>query len=117
MDTLIYCSDIDLLKKELSDNGFTDTDMEGNTFYTHGNLLTPIRYNGIKTLALVRDNKLDLTKFTSLTELGTYEQMFADTTAHNLYKSVYDYTIPVTFSDEDGVQQTYSLPEKIGEFL
>lgn len=116
MDIIIYCSDIAQLKTELIANGYSDTDEEGVVTYTHGNSITPIRYNGVKTVALVRDNKLDLELFPSLTDLGTYDDVFADTTAHNLYKSVYDYTVPVTYTDEDGVEQTYELPNKIGVF-
>ena len=111
-DIIIYCSDIEQLKQELSDNGFVDS--KGN--YTHGNTITPIKYNGVKTLALVRNNKLDLTLFPSLTDLGTYDEMFADDESLALYKSVYDYTVPVIYTDEDGVEQSYTLPNKIGEF-
>lgn len=111
-DEIFYCSDIEQLKQELVANDMVDE--EGN--YTHGNTLTPIKYSGVKTLSLVRDNKLNLDKFPSLTNLGTYEIMFANDVAHSLYKSVYDYTIPVTYLDEDGVEQTYNLPTRIGEF-
>lgn len=69
-------------------------------------------------MSVVRStNKLDLTKFPSLTNLGTYEEMFADDVTHGLYKSVYPYDVPVTYIDEDGVEQSYDLPTKIGDFL
>lgn len=111
-DEIFYCSNIEQLKQELAGNGMIDD--EGN--YTHGNTLTPIKYSGVKTLSLVRDNKLDLTNFPSLTNLGTYEEMFANDVAHGLYKSVYHYDVPVTYIDNDGVEQSYNLPIKIGEF-
>ena len=111
-DEIFYCSDIEQLKQELKDNDLVDA--EGNC--THGNTLTPIKYNGFATLSLVRDNKLDLTLFPSLTNLGTYDEMFADNTAHDLYKSVYDYETPIVYIDEYGVEQSYSLPIKIGSF-
>jgi len=111
-DIVIYCSDIEQLKQELLDNKMIDED--GN--YTHGNTLTPIKYSGVKTLSLVRDNKLDLDKFPSLTNLGTYEEMFSDDVAHGLYKSVYPYDVPVTYIDEDEIEQSYMMPKKIGVF-
>ena len=111
-DEIIHCSDIEQLKKEFADNGMRDE--EGN--YTHGNTLTPIIFNGVKTLSLVRDNKLDLTKFPSLTNLGTYEELFADDEAHELYKSVYPYDMPIVYMDEEDVEQSYLRSKKIGEF-
>jgi len=112
IDKVFYCSDIEQLKKELIDNEMVDED--GN--YTHGNTLTPIKNNGVKTLSLVRDNKLDLAKFSSLTNLGTYEEMFADDVSHGLYKSVYAYDVPITYIDDNGVEQSYMMPQKIGVF-
>lgn len=111
-DEVFYCSNIEQLKAELVANEMVDED--GN--YTHGNTLTPIVYNGVKTLSLVRDNKLDLALFPSLTNLGSYEELFADETAHGLYKSVYPYDVPIEYIDEDGQPQSYLRPQKIGEF-
>ena len=42
--------------------------------------------------------------------------MFADDAAHGLYKSVYAYDVPVTYADEEGIEQSFMLPEKIGVF-
>ena len=62
------------------------------------------------------NNNLDLELFPSLQSLGDYEEMFADTVKHDLYKSVYSYHIPVEYVDEDGKTQSYKLPTKIGVF-
>jgi len=112
-DEIFYCSDIEQLKLELVAEGMFDEESQS---YTHGNCLTPIKYNGVKTLSLVRNNKLDLSKFPSLTNLGTYDEMFSDEDKHNLYKSVYAYDVPVTYIDEEGNEQSYDLPIKIGSF-
>lgn len=111
-DEIFYCSDIEQLKQELVANEMMDK--EGN--FIHGNTLTPIKYNGIKTLSLVRDNKLDLALFPSLTNLGTYDNLFANEESLALYKSVYPYDVPIEYTDEDRATQSYLRPQKIGVF-
>ena len=114
MSEIIYCSNLEQLKQELSDNNYYD---EGSNNFTHGNMLTPIKKNDSgASLAYVMDNKLDLELFPSLQSLGDYDEMFADDTKHDLYKSVYPYHIPVEYVDEDGKTQSYDLPNKIGVF-
>jgi len=112
-DEIFYCSDIEQLKQELKDNGYYD---EEEGVYTHGNLLTPIIYNGIETLSLVRNNKLDLSLFPSLTNLGTYDEMFADDEKHDIYKNVYPYDVPATYTDDEGNEVEYLKPKYIGRF-
>ncbi|MBT8448837.1 MAG: hypothetical protein KJO69_04060 [Gammaproteobacteria bacterium] len=112
IDEIFYCSNIEQLKAELVANGMVDE--EGN--YTHGNTMTPIKYNGVKSLSLVRNNVLDLALFPSLTRLGTYEEIFADVDKDALYKSVYDYTEELSYMDEEGVVHTYFRPQRLGEF-
>jgi len=111
-DEIIYCENLTQLKQELKDNGFVDE--EGN--YTHGNLTVPIKYNGEKSLTLVRNNKLDLSLFPSLTVLGSYDEIRDNPEKDELYKSVWDYTQVDTYTDEDG--NTVEVPRqfKIGEF-
>ncbi len=114
LDTLIYCSNIEQLRQELKDNGFYN---EEEDTYTHGNLLTPIKYNEVgATLSYVRNNKLDLALFPSLTDLGGYDVMFADDVAHGLYKSVYPYNVELFRTDENDAEVGYFLPIKIGVF-
>jgi hypothetical protein len=111
-DEVFYCSNIEQLKIELMTNNMIDNN--GN--YTHGNTITPIIYNGVKSLSLVRDNKLDLTKFPSLTNLGTYAELFANPVSEMLYKSVYPYDVPITFIDELGITHTIERSKYIGVF-
>lgn len=123
-DEIFYCSDINQLEQELLDNGMVDG--EGN--YTHGNTLTPIKYNGVKTLALVRDNKLDLALFPSIKNLLGYDELFTQEDENDeyaevpvdstlgLYRSVHPYHIPVMYIDDDGIEQSYYLHKKIGVF-
>lgn len=113
-DEIIYCSSIEQLKQELVANGYYDEETQD---FTHGNTLTPIVKNEAgASLSLVRNNKLDMTKFPSLTSLGSYEEMFADEEKHALYKSVYPYDVPVEYTDEEGQVRTYMRPERIGAF-
>ncbi len=114
MNEIIYCSDIKQLKQELVTNGYWD---EESQEFTHGNEFTPIKKNALgASLSYVMNNKLDLELFPSLQSLGDYEEMFANTAKHDLYKSVYPYDIPVEYEDEDGKTQSYNLPTKIGVF-
>ncbi len=123
-DEILYCSDLTQLKQEFKDAGMYD---EENMTYTHGNYLTPIKVNATgQTLALVKGNKLEefdtngvslgMPEFPSLQSLGTYEEMFANPDRLALYKSVYPYDIPLTYMDDDDVEQSYFRPKKIGEF-
>ena len=113
-DQIIYCSDINILKQELKENGMYDVETDS---YTHHNTMTPIVYNGVKSISLVRDNKLDLELFPSLTLLGTYDEIFANPTLDAIYKSVYPYDVPIEYIDDEGNPQSYMRPQKIGVFL
>lgn len=111
-DTVIYCSNIEQLKEELTTQGYFDEESQD---FIEINTITPRVKNGVETLALVRDNKLDLALFPSLTELGTYEEVFADNAKHDTYKRVYPYDVPVTYVDEDGTTQEYYRPQRFCE--
>ena len=111
-DKIIYCDNINILKKELEEKGYKDE--LGN--FTHGNLNTPIFKNGLKTITLIRENKLECDEFDSLIDLGTYEEIFADDGLLSVYKSVYPYDIPIVYKDADGEDQSFMRPQKIGEF-
>jgi len=119
IDEIIYCSDLGQLMQELEADGKTEIDgITGEVVYTHGNLLTPVIKTGDgKSLSLVRDNKLDMSKYPSLKSLGTYDELFANEDSLALYKSVYPYDVPIEYKDENGDTHTYMRPEKIGSFL
>ncbi len=113
MDKIIYCSDLEALKAKLKENGFYDDESDS---YNTKDTLTPLKYNGNTSLSYVRGFTLDLAVYTMLEDLGDYETMFADEAKHAKYKSVYPYDVPVTYMDENNVEQSYNLPEKIGIF-
>lgn len=80
---------------------------------------TPVVKNEAGSLALsmlTSEELAILDGMTTIESLGTYEEMFADEEAHNRYKSVYPYHIPIEYVDEEGVTQSYMRPKKIGEF-
>jgi len=113
-DEIIYCSNIEQLRQELKDNGMYDEETDS---YSHRNTLTPIKRNvNGESLSLVRNNKLDMTLFPSLTSLGTYEELFADNVALDKYKSVYPYSTELFYVNDDGETIGYFLSPKIGVF-
>ncbi len=113
VDTILYCSDLEALRVMLEEDGYYD---EESDTYTVNHTLTPIRYNENRTLSYVRDCTLDLDKYTMLENLGDYDVMFDDELAHEKYKSVYPYDVEKFYTDEDGTEVGYFMPEKIGVF-
>jgi len=113
MDSYIYCSNIEQLKQELKDEGFYD--VETNT-YTHRNLLHLKKNENGASLGFIRNNKLDLDKFPSLTDFGNKEEILANEANHTLYKSVHPYDVPEVWTDKDNVEHTRTLPFEFGAF-
>lgn len=73
--------------------------------------------NGTLAMSILTDDELAfVATMTTIRSLGTYEELFADDTAHATYKSVYPYDVPMTYVDENGSTVEYYLPQKIGEF-
>lgn len=80
---------------------------------------TPVVKSDVGSLAMsiLDSQELEfIESMTTITNLGTYTELFANEESHALYKSVYDYETPITYIDEDGVEQSYMRPKKIGEF-
>jgi len=80
---------------------------------------TPIVKNakGSLAMSILSDEELVfIQSMTSIVNLGTYEELFADEVSHTLYKSVYPYDVPLSYMDEDGNTVEYFRPTKIGEF-
>ena len=113
-DKVMYCNDLAGLKIRLAKDGYYD--VESDTYSTPGNL-TPIKYNGNTTLSYTRNCTLDLGEYIELEDLGTYDEVFADSAKDAKYKSVYDYTEKIEYTDEDGVVQSYYPSKKIAMFL
>ncbi len=73
--------------------------------------------NGSLALSILSDEELMfINGMTTITNLGTYEELFANEANHLLYKSVYPYDVPLSYMDENGVAIEYFRPQKIGEF-
>ena len=115
-DKLIFCSDIEALKRKLVEDGFYDE--ETKSFQT-GCTLTPIKKQGEKSLSLARELKLDLKEYTMLEDIGTYESILLEENKEQLdkYKSVYPYDVPVVTRDEVGNKTEHYRPFKIGVFF
>ena len=97
LDRIVYTDDWNNFKVLMEDEDFTHT---------------PFVVNGNKAIALVRG---EVPK--ELEILGTYAEVFASKKLDDKYKSVYDYTIDVSYMDEDGNPQTFTRPKEIGEIL
>ena len=113
MDSVIYCNDLEALKVKLTEDGYYDEESDS---YNVNHTLTPIVHNGNKTLSYVRGLALDLTEYTMLENLGSYDDIASNPDKLATYKSVYDFEEEIEFIDEEGVTHTYSKPFKIGEF-
>ena len=73
--------------------------------------------NGSLALSILNDEELMfINGMTTITNLGTYEELFANEASHSLYKSVYPYDVPLSYVDDNGVDVEYFRPTKIGEF-
>ena len=73
--------------------------------------------NGTLAMSILGAQELEfIESMTTIQNLGTYEQLFANEESHALYKSIYPYDEPLVYTDEDGVEQSYMRPKKIGVF-
>lgn len=119
-DYITYCADTTALATELEAVAPEKINIDPESGAVSFNVpKTPTVRNGGETLALVRDMDGSLLaladQLSSLTVLGTYEEVFADAAKKEIYDRVYDQT-PVILTDEDGVESTYTPPEKFGVF-
>ena len=73
--------------------------------------------NGSLALSILSDDELAfINTMTTIKSLGTYDEILANPESLALYKSVYDYETPITYTDENGAEYSYAKPFKIGEF-
>ena len=123
IDIITHIPDLDAFRLEAStmaDNeifGFTK-DEDGNVVYNITKI--PVHYgknNDSVCLVRIMTNKeqesFDLLE--TVHRLGVCEngEYIFDDNCETIYDSVYDQT-PVTYTDEDGVEYTYTPPKKIG---
>jgi len=119
-DILVFCPDTGALVTELLEKYperllINDEALENPQFIIDK---TPTVRSGAETLALVRADDVVLAMLEALdtvTVLGTYDEVWADPALKAVYDRVYPRT-PVTWIDEDGIEQTHTPPEKIGVF-
>lgn len=118
MDAITYCSNTGALVDELLDKApqLVSADEDTPCFLVDK---TPIVRNDTETMALVRDPDGALRALadmlTTLTVLGTYDEVFADPAKCEIYDRVYDQT-SVIYTDEEGVERTYTPPRMFGVF-
>lgn len=73
--------------------------------------------NGTLAMSILTDEELAfIGGMSTIKNLGTYAELFANDEAHSIYKSVYPYDVPLSYIDEDGNTIEYYRPKKIGEF-
>ena len=73
--------------------------------------------SGTLAMSILSNDEVEFVKLmTTMTNLGTYEEIFADAEKDALYKLVYPYDVPLNYIDEDGAEVSYMRPKKIGEF-
>ena len=120
IDVITYCPDLEALRTELiaSDSPYVDEEGRFNV------PMTPVRYNGSESIALLRVTDLalveavnGLTVLASAPAGGTaaFDALFTDPAATAIYDRVYDQT-PVTYTDEDGTEHTSTPPRVFGVF-
>jgi hypothetical protein len=120
-DLISYCPDTAALAAELSEKlpaYLTLDEATGQPVFLVDK--TPTVRNGAETLALLRLSqeeveRLEAAQLSTLTVLGTYEDVFADPAKRAVYDRVYDQR-PVTVVDENGVETLVSPPERFGVF-
>lgn len=73
--------------------------------------------NGSLALSIVNDDELALiNSMTTIKSFGDYPELEANAENLAIYKSVYPYDVPLSYTDEDGNTIEYMRPFKIGEF-
>ena len=73
--------------------------------------------NGTLAMSILTDDELAfISGMTTIKSLGTYDELFANEESNTLYKSVYPYDVPLSYTDEEGVVHEYFRPQRIGDF-
>ena len=117
-DYITHCTDTAALVTELLEKAphFVNVDEQGSASFLVSK--TPTVRNGAETLALVRDidgSLFEASKaLTTLTVLGTYDEVFADPAKKAIYDRVY--VRSYTYIDDGGIERTALRPEKFGIF-
>ena len=119
IDVISYCPDLEALRAELI--------AAHSPYITEGKFtvpMTPIRKVGDESITLLRVSDVALVEAVSGLQVlasapagGTaaFDVLFQDPEATAIYDRVYDQS-PVTTTDEDGTEHTYTPPRIFGVF-
>lgn len=108
IDVITYCADTSILAAELEAAGYDSIPLDK----------TPTVVNAAgESMALCRvtEEQLEAMAGYSIQVLGTYDEVFADPDLRAIYDRVYPRT-PITWTDEDGTEHTYTPPLMFGVF-
>jgi len=112
MDIITYCTDTQALIEELKEK-YPDYVSEGNFLIDK----TPIVRNDNETMTLIRISQEQvalIAELKNLTILGTYEEVFADSSKKEIYDRVYP--LEYSYTSDEGTEETGVKPEKFCEF-
>lgn len=117
MDVVTYCPDTEALLVEVAEKFpellFQNEDGTSSFLITK----TPTVRKGKETLSLVRVDNLDvLNQLNTLQVLGDYNTVFADKAKKKIYNKIYPIPSPVTYTDSQGNEQTYTPDPRFGVF-
>jgi hypothetical protein len=114
---ITYCKDTVAFMDELPDS-YKTKDIDGNvTGWTIQTTPVIKNENGSLAMSILSDGELAfIGTMKSIQLLGTYEELFSNEASNTLYKSVYPYDVPISYTDMDGTTQEYFRAQKIGEF-
>ena len=115
MKTITYVKDTKAFVEEVKKKFPEQVDEDGNVTLIHTPLVK--NENGSLAYSMLSAEQVEMgEQLETIVALGDYEEMFNNEEAHAIYKSVYPYDVPVTYIDEDGNEQEYYRPKKIGVF-
>jgi len=115
----VYCEDTEALIAELLAKHPKHISKDEETGeYTFLVTKNSTKRNGLLTLSAVvartQEETEVLDSLMSVTVLGTIDEVNTDPVKVALYKSVYDWTIPSTYTDDDGIEQTIEHTQEWG---
>lgn len=102
-NTVIYVADYSSFEIELTSKELTIDSISHTTIIKNEN----------KALFVTLD---DLSSYSSIEVLGTYDEVFTDITKNAKYLSVHDYETPIQNTNEDGTTDTMYKNKYIGKF-
>ena len=121
---ILHCTDTTKLPEQLTEAGHyhTNLDTDGNEIKTpylpvEAEGMT-IEINGQSLICtlITTEQEPGITAITSLSILGTYDEIFADSEKLAIYDSIYDRSEQTITDPETGEEYTYQPPDHFAEF-